>query len=129
MTVGVKVLAVRDGKVLLIKNRYDKWWYLPGGGVKSGEGWKEAAKRELTEECGLTADNLQLHGIYSSIMEGKSDYIAVIRAELSGGDPRNGVEIDSAAFFRLDYLSDEVSPATRRRVEELNAGRPVIEKW
>lgn len=54
-------VVVRDaaGAVLLFRTRESTlpalgfWWELPGGGVEPGEGYREAAVRELAEETGL----------------------------------------------------------------------------
>ncbi|MFI6157810.1 NUDIX domain-containing protein [Kitasatospora sp. NPDC051170] len=31
----------------------ETWWFTPGGGLEPGEGFREAAERELAEETGL----------------------------------------------------------------------------
>ena len=46
-------LVVRDDKILMIKTLHFDRWELPGGGIEIGETPKEAALRELKEECGL----------------------------------------------------------------------------
>ncbi|MFH1854994.1 MAG: NUDIX domain-containing protein, partial [bacterium] len=45
VTFGVRVILVKDNDLVLVKHRYDKFWYLPGGGVKKDETEKDAAKR------------------------------------------------------------------------------------
>lgn len=59
-------VCVKDGDyILLLDRQYDdfKGWIQPGGKVEFPESFFEAAKRELKEETGLTALNLQLKGI------------------------------------------------------------------
>ena len=58
---GACVLAVTDDdKVYLVRQyRYaleEELWELPAGKLEAGEDPFEAAKRELSEECGVTAD-------------------------------------------------------------------------
>lgn len=62
VTFGVKIIAVREGRILLIKNRYHDHWYLPGGSLKKGEDPCEAVRRELREECALEVDSLAIVG-------------------------------------------------------------------
>jgi 8-oxo-dGTP diphosphatase len=57
MTDYAGVLAFRDGRVALVRERYKDWeneqWSLPSGAVEPGESPAEAAVRELREETGL----------------------------------------------------------------------------
>lgn len=120
---GVRVIADYEGKILLVKNKYDKFWYLPGGGVKGGEDLSSAAKRELAEECGVQAQNLKLAGVFSSFREYKSDHITVFSVKL-GSLPvlKKGLEIEECAFFDVQSLPERTSPATKRRIEEYRNG-------
>jgi 8-oxo-dGTP diphosphatase len=57
MTDYAGVLAYREGRVALVRERYEDWeneqWSLPSGAVEDGESPEEAAVRELLEETGL----------------------------------------------------------------------------
>ena len=46
-------LVLRGNALLMVKHRMDgvAWWCLPGGGVEAGETPRQAAIRELQEEC------------------------------------------------------------------------------
>jgi len=66
LMVGTATLIVDAAKRLLMMKRSDNGsWGLPGGGVELGEELKIAASRELREETGLEADQLDLFGIFS----------------------------------------------------------------
>jgi 8-oxo-dGTP diphosphatase len=46
-------VVVRDGRIAVVhRPRYDDW-SLPKGKLDPGEGWEQAALREVEEECGL----------------------------------------------------------------------------
>jgi 8-oxo-dGTP diphosphatase len=48
-------LVMRDGKVVVVhRPKYDDW-SLPKGKLDPGEGWEEAAVREVEEETGVRA--------------------------------------------------------------------------
>ena len=66
MQVGASVVIVREDGAMLLQRRSDNGlWGYHGGSVELGEDTRDAAKRELFEETALTAENLELHGVYS----------------------------------------------------------------
>ena len=70
---GACVLPVdADGSVTMVRQfRYafgEEIWELPAGKLEADEDPFEAAKRELSEECGLTADNfIDLGVVYATV--------------------------------------------------------------
>ncbi len=121
-TLGVRAILIKEGKVLLVKHTYSNSWFLPGGGMKKGETFETAIKRELNEELGITVHNLKLHGIYNNFFEGKNDSIFVFfnnNFEISG---KKDAEIDEFEFFDLIDLPEKTPPGTRKRIAEFVEG-------
>ena len=59
------VLRDRGGRILLLRAQLESraaepWWELPGGGIEPGEGYAEAAAREIREETGLHVSPAQI---------------------------------------------------------------------
>ena len=130
ITVGVRVLLVRDGGVLLVKHTYQDSWYMPGGGVKRGETLEQAIRREAAEEVGARLDGLQLLGAYSSSCEGKSDHVVVFSCTSFSLGGETDAEIERFRFFALDGLPAETSRGTRLRIGEyLRGDVPCFGLW
>ncbi len=131
-TLGVNLLLINDGKVLLVEHSYTKGYHFPGGGVKRGEMFDGALKREILEELGLDIYNLQLFGVYQNTKQGKIDTIIVFlstqpvdlnKAKLSS-------EINRADFYSLDGLPPDISPGCRKRLQEyLSNNFPITKEW
>ncbi len=56
-------MIVRDGAVLMVHERSRRpglreWWTLPGGGIEPGETPEQAVRREVLEETGLVAKDV-----------------------------------------------------------------------
>jgi 8-oxo-dGTP diphosphatase len=57
--VGVGAVIVQDGKIVLIRRRYEPLagqWSLPGGTLELGETLEAGTAREMLEETGLVVD-------------------------------------------------------------------------
>lgn len=57
--VGVGVAVIDEGRILLVQRGKDPGrglWAVPGGKVELGEALRDAARREVAEETGLTVD-------------------------------------------------------------------------
>jgi len=115
-TQGAGVLAVPltpGGKLVMIRLTYARGWRLPGGGVDRGEGAREAALRELSEEIGMTA-----HGSVTCVDQsddgGGSALFLVRDVRYS---PRRTFEVEEVAEFALDALPARTTPLTRWTLE------------
>jgi 8-oxo-dGTP pyrophosphatase MutT (NUDIX family) len=131
VTIGVRVLMEKDGRVVLVWHTYEELWYLPGGGVKRDETLEEAARREAREELGAELGQLRLLGAYTNFGEYKSDHTLIFVCHdftLAGATDR---EIERFGFFDLEALPEKISPATRRRIEEYRTGNlvPYVGMW
>lgn len=129
-TLGVRAILVKNEKILLVKHSYSTLWYLPGGGMKKGETFVNALKRELAEELGIDLKDNYLHGIYNNFAEGKNDNIFVFYSENFEISGNKSAEIEEYNLFDFHQLPDQVSPGTKRRIEEfLNGKPPHVEMW
>ncbi|MEW6030886.1 MAG: NUDIX domain-containing protein [Chloroflexota bacterium] len=125
VTVGVRVMLVRDGQVLLVRHTYVGGWYLPGGGLKRGETVEDAARREVREETGAVLGEVSLLGIYSYFEEFKNDHNAVFLCRDFQLGSHHDHEIAEVKFFPMESLPGETHPSHRRRIEEFASGRAV----
>lgn len=119
--VGASVFVYKDGKLLLQKRKDNGNWAAHGGCVELGETVEDAAKRELFEETGLTANNLKLFGVFSGkdlfYTYPNGDKVAIISIDFicddfSGDLVRQTSETTDLQWFDLDNLPD-VSPPTK----------------
>jgi len=130
LTIGVRAIILDGDRVLLIRHSYVPGWHLPGGGVDKRETLVEAVRREVREEVGLALETARPFGVFARFRHGASDHVAVFVAECWSGEPRiDRFEITQAAFFPLDRLPEDTTPATRRRLAEFLGNKPLDEHW
>lgn len=110
--------AVRDGsgRLLLVRERSDGLWALPGGWADVGESPAQAAVRETAEEAGYLVETTGLVGLYDRDAERWHHpphpyhvYKVVVACRLVGRAPHAGRggshgEISDVGFFAADDL-------------------------
>lgn len=133
MTLGVRTIAIdSEARVLLVRHTYTPGWHFPGGGVDVGETTSDAARRELREEANTIAIGpLLLHGVFLNTHGARRDHVVCYRVPCFeiGPPPRPSLEIADVAWFSLQALPADVSPATARRLREVTAEAPPDALW
>ena len=122
----------KDGRILLGKRSDNKKWGYSGGAVEIDEYVEDCAKRELFEEMGLVAEELEFffvnsgpeaHYIYPNGDE-VSNFEVIYLCRKWHGEPKllDGEMLD-LRFFACDEIDlSEISPPIRRVVEKYITG-------
>ncbi|NBC31636.1 MAG: NUDIX domain-containing protein [Alphaproteobacteria bacterium] len=128
---GVRILVTDEaGRVLLVRHSYRPGWHFPGGGVKRWETLADAAIRETAEEAGVRIRRLdRLVGVYANFAIGYCDHVALFTASDWQAEPAESLEVSEAQFFESDRIPSDVSPPTRRRLDEVFGGAAVALHW
>lgn len=133
MTLGVRAVVVdEEGLVLLVRHTYTPGWHFPGGGVEKGEIAAISMQRELKEEAGIEADTtaIRLLSIHANHSFFPNDHVLMFRIDTwTRGQATSQGEIAEARFFDPLTPPDDVSPATRRRLDEIFAGADTSDRW
>lgn len=121
--VDCRGFAVQDNKVLLVRERSDGLWTLPGGWIDVGEAPSESVEREVREESGYTVKATKLAAVYDRDRHGHpplaySIYKLFFICEITGGEAASNIEIDEVGFFPEDNLPD--LSLTRTTAEEIS---------
>lgn len=130
-TIGARALVIKDDQILLVLHTYMPGWCSIGGAVDKGESPIDAIKRELKEEVGIELNTLpKLFGVYYSNFEGHDDYVVLyICNDFVENDYKQDQEIKEKKWFKLNALPEEITPATKRRIEEYLGLRDISDKW
>lgn len=120
LQVGASViLEDKQGRVLLQKRTDNHCWGYPGGSTELDERVEDAAARELFEETGLTANHLELFGVFSGKElhyvypngdEVSNVDIVFLCRDYSGSLRLDAEESEDLSFFEAGQLPVNLSP-------------------
>jgi ADP-ribose pyrophosphatase YjhB (NUDIX family) len=106
--VDVRAAAFRDGKLLLVRERSDGGWTMPGGWADVGDAPAESAERETWEEAGFRVKARKLVGVYDANrfepLEIMHAYKLVFLCEVIDGVATPSKETSEVAFFAEEEL-------------------------
>ena len=124
--IDVRGAVVRGGKILLVQERADEKWCLPGGWADVGDVPSAMVIREVFEESGINAVARKVVGIYDANRVGALEFFhafkIVFLCDDLGGELRGSDETLDARFFDFTGLPVLSSPRTDpRHLEEIRA--------
>jgi ADP-ribose pyrophosphatase YjhB (NUDIX family) len=110
--VDTRAAVFQDDKVLLVKERSDGKWSLPGGWADVGEGPRESVEREVWEESGFKVNATRLAAVYDRSKHPHRPlmhyhiYKLFFICEIVGGSPTASDETEEVAFFAEGELPE-----------------------
>jgi ADP-ribose pyrophosphatase YjhB (NUDIX family) len=117
--VDVRGVAFQNDKILLVKERSDGGWTLPGGWADIGEPPSRAVEREVFEESGFEAKATKVLAVYERDHprhghppEPHHSFKLFFHCEIVGGSAQTSNETSDVKFFG----PDEIPPLSLGRV-------------
>ncbi len=111
--VDVRGAVFQDDRILLVKERFDGRWTLPGGYVDVGEPPSTAVEREIYEESGYHTKAVKLLALYDRDHPRHQHppfeyhiYKLFFLCELLSGSPIDSIETEAASFFAEDEIPE-----------------------
>ena len=109
--VDVRAAVFQDGRVLLVRERADGRWSLPGGWADVGDTPAQCVEREVREEAGLRVRATHLVAVHDGTRNGHPPrpfhvYKLFFLCTLEGGVATTSIETDEVAFFAEDALPE-----------------------
>jgi ADP-ribose pyrophosphatase YjhB (NUDIX family) len=125
--VDVRAAVVRDGRILLVREKADGKWAMPGGWADVGDRPSETAERETFEESGFTVRATKLiAALDANRGEQVSAFFHAVKliflCDLLGGEARGSMETLEVDFFDFDDLPPlSMQRTNQRHLEEVRA--------
>ena len=123
--VEVRGAIFRERRVLLVKERLDGLWTLPGGWAEVNETPAQAILKEIEQESGFRARIVKLAALYDRHRHGHGPSLfhswkAFFVCGITGGHARCSYETDGVEFFELAQLPPmSLGRSTPRQVQRM----------
>lgn len=123
--VDIRGVIFQEGKILMVREKIDGKWALPGGWADIGYSPSEVAAKEIWEESGFEARPIRLLAVMDKKFHGHPPdpyhiYKLFILCEISGGEAAGGVETSEVGFFGEEELPElSVSRNTEAQIRTM----------
>ena len=118
--VDVRGAVIRDGKILLVQERMDNKWAMPGGWADVGDLPSATVEREVWEESGFKVKAQKVLAVYDanriSPMELYHAYKIIFLCTILEGEPTPSDETLAVDFFELENLPPLSTSRTNERM-------------
>ncbi len=109
--VGIRAVVMQEDKILLVKEKMDNKWSLPGGYADTGMLPSEIAVNEVKEESGFDVKPTRILGLIDYNKHQKRPfpfdiYQLFMECEIIGGEAKTGIETSDVQFFSIDNLPE-----------------------
>ena len=106
--IDVRAAVFRERKLLLVRERMDGEWTMPGGWADVGDTPSRAAEREAWEEAGFHVRALKVVGVYdanrTNPLEVFHAFKIVFLCEILDGEARPSDETSEGEFFEEEAI-------------------------
>lgn len=107
--VDIRAVVFKDNKILLVKEKSDGAWAMPGGWGDIGLTPSEVAVKEVKEEAGFDVKAIKLLGVQDKKCHPHPPspyyvYKLFIQCAIIGGEATKGMETSEVDFFPEDDL-------------------------
>ncbi|MEK6536805.1 MAG: NUDIX hydrolase [Actinomycetota bacterium] len=117
--IDVRGAMVRDGRILLVQERRDQKWCMPGGWADVGDIPSEMVAREVWEESGFEVVPRKVLAVFDANRGGTPleffhAYKIIFLCDITSGEARPSDETMDVGFFSFD----ELPPLSMQRTNE-----------
>jgi ADP-ribose pyrophosphatase YjhB (NUDIX family) len=125
--IDVRGAIFRDDTILLVRERCDGMWTMPGGFADVNESPSGSVTREIEQESGYTAKAVKLAAVHDRTIHNYPAYMFHIWklffiCEITGGEARLSSETDGVDFFPISQLP----PLSTGRTTAAQIGRMYV---
>jgi ADP-ribose pyrophosphatase YjhB (NUDIX family) len=122
--VDVRGVVFRDDKLLLVQERSDGHWTLPGGWADVNDSPSEAVEREIVEESGFETKAERMLAVFDRAKHGHEPpfpfhvYKLFILCRIQGGEAKTTTETTGVEFFGENEIPPlSISRVTREQIQ------------
>lgn len=131
--IDVRGAVFRAGKLLMVRERVDGGWTMPGGWADVGDTPSGAVEREVEEESGFKVKACKIIGVYDANRTGPLEifhaFKIVFLCDILSGEARISDETSEVTFFSRDKLPEILSGERTRPVHLNDAFKTLSEDY